>query len=124
MNNNYFLVVDDNFGIRRLIHEVLSVEGYNIKMAVNGADAINKARASIPALILLDIKMPVMNGLEMLRQLKELNINVPVVLMTAYYDIDKIKKAIEGVALNFINKPFDIDELLGLIKRVLADNQL
>ena len=84
-NTLRILVVDDNPDIREFIHRsVLEPAGYTVITADNGLQGLQKARQERPDLILLDYEMPQMNGIEMLRALKEHNITIPVILVTSY----------------------------------------
>lgn len=111
------LVIDDQPGIRRLLTEVLSEEGYSVIEAANGYDGLQKARDYQPALILMDMKMPGMDGIETLRELKRLGIGDKVVMMTAYGELDLVNEAKEIGAADYITKPFDIVALCQMIDR-------
>jgi len=105
------LVVDDQFGIRALLHEVLRQEGYEVFQAPNGPTALEIVTNESPDLILLDMKIPGMDGLEILRNIRKLEIDTKVIMMTAYGELDLIQEAMEMGALAHFTKPFDIDEL-------------
>jgi two-component system response regulator (stage 0 sporulation protein F) len=115
------LVIDDQPGIRRLLAEVLQEEGYAVLEAANGYDGLQKARDSRPGLILMDMKMPGMDGIETLRELKRLGIGEKVIMMTAYGELDLVNEAKEIGATDYITKPFDIVALCDMIGRNLAD---
>jgi len=118
------LIVDDNAGICRLLFEMFSDEGYTAEVAQSGEEAIRKACANNPSLILLDVKMPGMSGLETLGKLKKLVPGVPVVLMTAYTESDVVRKAKEdGLIHNYLSKPFDMDEIRCLVRDILAEKK-
>ncbi|WP_026963011.1 response regulator [Alicyclobacillus herbarius] len=116
------LVVDDQFGIRILLQEVLNKEGYQTLLAHNGPTALELAKKESPDLILLDMKIPGMDGLEILRNLCKLEIPSKVVMMTAYGELDLIQEAVEMGALAHFTKPFDIDELRQVVRAFLADD--
>ena len=78
------LVVDDQFGVRRLLVEAFQDDGHEVKTAENGEEALGVLRSFEPDVILLDMKMPGMNGIETLRQIRVLNCQVPVIMMTGY----------------------------------------
>ncbi|MCY0888675.1 MAG: response regulator [Alicyclobacillaceae bacterium] len=105
------LVVDDQFGIRILLQEVLEREGYHTFLAANGATALELFERESPDLVLLDMKIPGMDGLEILRNLRKLNQTTRVIMMTAYGELDLIQEAMQMGALSHFTKPFDIDEL-------------
>ncbi|MCL6599689.1 response regulator [Alicyclobacillus macrosporangiidus] len=105
------LIVDDQFGIRVLLQEVLLQEGYQVFQAANGPAALEIVKQESPDLILLDMKIPGMDGLEILRNLRKMGAETKVIMMTAYGELDLIQEAMEMGALAHFTKPFDIDEL-------------
>jgi len=105
------LIVDDQAGIRILLTEVFGAEGYETFQAANGKDALAIVREHSPDLVLLDMKIPGMDGLEILKQIKEIDRDIKVIMMTAYGELDIIRQATELGALMNFTKPFDIDEL-------------
>ena len=111
MENKKVLIVDDQNGIRILLVEVFSVEGYSTFQASNGKIALEIVRQENPDLVLLDMKIPGMDGLEILRRIKQINESIKVIMMTAYGELDMIKEASDLGALMHFTKPFDIDEL-------------
>ncbi|MDG0794739.1 response regulator [Cohnella ginsengisoli] len=119
MAKKRLLIVDDQIGIRILLLEVFSVEGYETFQAANGRAALEIVRTHTPDLVLLDMKIPGMDGLEILKKIKEMNRDVKVIMMTAYGELDMIKEATDLGALMHFTKPFDIDEL-----RVAVNMQL
>jgi len=110
------LVVDDQFGIRVLLQEVLTQEGYNVFLAPNGQTALEIVRTEEPDLILLDMKIPGMDGLEILHNIRKMEFQTKVIMMTAYGELDLIQEAMEMGALSHFTKPFDIDELRQVVK--------
>lgn len=105
------LVVDDQNGFRVLLKEVFENEGFLSFVAKNGKLGLEVFKENAPDIILLDIKMPEMNGIEMLRKIREVNQSVPVIMMTAYGELDEIRECAQlGAPIHF-TKPFDIDEL-------------
>jgi len=105
------LIVDDQNGIRVLLTEVFSSEGYRTYQASNGKTALDIVRSERPDLVLLDMKIPGMDGLEILKHIKQIHPDVKVIMMTAYGELDMIKEATESGAIMHFTKPFDIDEL-------------
>lgn len=114
--NSTVLVIDDQPGIRRLLTEVLNEEGYNVATAANGYEGLQKAKELNPSLILMDMKMPGMDGIEALREMKNIGQGEKVIMMTAYGELDLINEAKEIGVYAYITKPFDIVELCGMIK--------
>jgi len=117
------LIVDDQAGVRRFLYEAFSEEGYRVEMASSGAEAIRKVSARTPSIILLDIKMPVMNGLETLDELQKIAPEIPVVMMTAYSELEIISEAKKRGVLHYINKPFDLAEVRYLVKGLLVEEK-
>ncbi|NGM85575.1 response regulator [Paenibacillus sp. 7124] len=105
------LIVDDQNGIRILLMEVFNSEGYTTFQAANGKAALDIVRSDCPDLVLLDMKIPGMDGLEILKHIKEINTEIKVIMMTAYGELDMIKEATKLGALMHFTKPFDIDEM-------------
>lgn len=113
------LIVDDQNGIRVLLVEVFSSEGYQTFQASNGKLALEIVKKESPDLVLLDMKIPGMDGLEILKHIKNIDQKMKVIMMTAYGELDMIKEATDLGALMHFTKPFDIDEL-----RMAVNNQL
>lgn len=111
MDNNKVLIVDDQNGIRILLMEVFSSEGYETYQAANGKIALDIVQKNEPDLVLLDMKIPGMDGLEILKHIKQMNPDIRVIMMTAYGELDMIKEATDLGALMHFTKPFDIDEM-------------
>lgn len=114
------LVVDDQYGIRLLLKEVFSKDKLHYFQAENGTKALEIISAEKPDLILLDMKMPGMDGLELLRHIRELNMGAKVIMMTAYGELDMVAQASELGALSHFTKPFDIEELRSEVIKQLA----
>jgi two-component system response regulator (stage 0 sporulation protein F) len=113
------LIVDDQNGIRVLLVEVFSSEGYHTFQASNGKLALEIVKKESPDLVLLDMKIPGMDGLEILKHIKAIDPQMKVIMMTAYGELDMIKEATDLGALMHFTKPFDIDEL-----RMAVNDQL
>ncbi|MDB4894650.1 MAG: response regulator [Firmicutes bacterium] len=117
------LVVDDQLGVRRLIQEVFKEVGFRVATAAHGQEAVAIAAAEVPALVLLDMKMPVMDGLETLRALKSLYPDLIVLMMTAVGDGERVNEALSSGAVHCVSKPFDVFELRQLVQDVLAEGE-
>jgi CheY-like chemotaxis protein len=111
----HVLVVDDDTDIRRTIADILESEGYSVALAANGRDALDRIEEHEPALILLDLQMPVMTGWEVLSHLRAHSIRIPVVFMTAGFRAQT--EAERHQAEGHLRKPFEMDELLDLVAR-------
>lgn len=105
------LIVDDQPGIRMLLEELLKKEGYATRSAENGRDALIKTENERPDCVLLDMKMPGIDGIEVLRLLKEEWPTIPVIMMTAYGELELIEEAMDLGAERYFTKPFDIFEV-------------
>ncbi|MHC9538159.1 MAG: response regulator [Vulcanimicrobiota bacterium] len=119
------LIVDDEPGGREALEGLLSGQGYVLAFAVNGSEAISRADALQPDLILLDVMMPDMDGFEVCRRLRanELLAEVPIVLLTALDDQDSRLSGIEAGADDFISKPYNRAELRARIKTITRLNR-
>jgi Response regulator containing CheY-like receiver, AAA-type ATPase, and DNA-binding domains len=113
------LIVDDQNGIRVLLLEVFSSEGYSTFQAANGKIALEIVKKESPDLVLLDMKIPGMDGLEILKHIKAIDPAIKVIMMTAYGELDMIKEATDLGALMHFTKPFDIDEMRMEVNRQL-----
>lgn len=110
------LVVDDDPGIRALIAEGLEPEGYEVETASNGAEALEAIKRHRPATMLLDMRMPVVDGRGVASALKELGLKVPTLVMT---DAENAGQwAQEIAAEGYLAKPFDLDDLLTAVERL------
>ncbi|MFV8826300.1 response regulator [Alkalihalobacterium sp. APHAB7] len=110
------LVVDDQYGIRVLLNEILQKDGYTMFQAANGVQALKIVEEEVPDLVLLDMKIPGMDGLEILKRIKEIKPFVDVMMMTAYGELNMINEALNLGAINHFAKPFDIDDVRNVIK--------
>ncbi|MBN6885017.1 two-component system, response regulator, stage 0 sporulation protein F [Cytobacillus horneckiae] len=113
------LIVDDQFGIRILLNEVLQKEGYETFQAANGVQALDIVSKHNPDLVLLDMKIPGMDGIEILKRMRVDNNDIRVIIMTAYGELDMIQEAKELGALTHFAKPFDIDDIRAAVKKYL-----
>lgn len=117
------LVVDDQMGVRRLLFEAFKEEGFGVELAASGQEALEKVKSDMPELILMDMKMPGMNGLETLHEIKKITDDVLVIIMTAYGELEIVAEAMRLGIKEYVTKPFDINELRGLVKRVIEENK-
>jgi two-component system, response regulator, stage 0 sporulation protein F len=114
------LVVDDQYGIRVLLKEVFAKDNICVFQAANGRQALEIIRTEIPDLILLDMKMPGMDGLELLRRLRRIDTRAKVIMMTAYGELDMVDEATKLGALAHFTKPFDIEGLRSAVIKQLV----
>jgi two-component system response regulator HydG len=114
------LVVDDDNIHCFMLKSTLSRWGYKVSTAEDGLTAIEKVQKQIFDLVLMDIRMPRISGLEALVEIKSYNPSIPVILMTAYAAEENIAEARKRGASDFLTKPFDMDELKKAISRALT----
>ncbi|WP_442596950.1 response regulator [Neobacillus sp. D3-1R] len=113
------LIVDDQFGIRILLNEVFQKEGYQTFQAANGVQALEIVKKHSPDLVLLDMKIPGMDGIEILKRMKVIDEDIRVIIMTAYGELDMIQEAKDLGALTHFAKPFDIDDIRAAVREHL-----
>jgi len=113
------LVVDDLRSIRLTLGGILEDEGYNVVLAENGYQAIEMAKQTPFDLIFMDIKMPGINGVQTFREIKKINPEAVVIMMTAYSVEDLVREALEEGAYAVVYKPFDIEKIVSIIESAL-----
>jgi len=117
--NKKLLIVDDQYGIRMLLDEIFQKEGYETYQAANGQEALEIVKKENPHLVILDMKIPGMDGLEILKHIKQIDEQVKVIIMTAYGELDMIQEAMKLGAITHFAKPFDIEEIKVAVKKEL-----
>jgi len=118
------LIVDDEHVVRLVLTEILESNGFSVIGASNGREALEVFRRDRPASVLLDLKMPDMDGRETLQELKKIDPDVPVIVVTAYGDIPTAVEAIKYGAYDFIVKPPKIETLVLTLKRAMERVEL
>ncbi|WP_018933527.1 response regulator [Gracilibacillus lacisalsi] len=113
------LVVDDQIGIRLLLEEVIQQEGYNVELALNGKEALDKILDNKPDLIMLDYKLPIIDGPTLVKELENDNIVIPTIIMSglpekAEGDVQNLKSVSKT-----IGKPFQLNDIRQLLKNIL-----
>ncbi|MBA2363513.1 MAG: sigma-54-dependent Fis family transcriptional regulator [Chloroflexia bacterium] len=111
------LVADDDASIRSLLRDFLEDEGFEVCVALNGEQVLEGIRDNGPDLVLMDVRMPKLDGIGVLNDLKRAGNAVPVIVMTAYGSSNITIKAIQLGAYDYIAKPFDLDDVSGMIDR-------
>jgi len=124
MKKNKILVVDDEQLIRWSIEQNLKKQGYEVLTAANGEDALKLAREEQPELILLDIQMPGISGMEVLEKVKEFDDDIVVIMVTAHGGLETAVSAMRLGAYDYINKPFNFDEMAIVIRKALETSSL
>ena len=92
---------------------------YHLTFASNGIEAMERIRQSRPELVMLDIKMPKINGLELLKEIKKLDRSLPVIIVTGYQSVETAQEALRNGATDYIPKPFESKQILKAVARVL-----
>jgi two-component system NtrC family response regulator len=114
------LIVDDEKNYPPVISAVLQEEGYETLMANSGQEALDLLRQNEVALVLTDMKMPVMDGMALLEKIKAIDPELPVMMMTAFGTVEKAVEAMQKGAYNYILKPFDNQQLIAYVKRAVV----
>ncbi|MCW7754790.1 sigma-54 dependent transcriptional regulator [Desulfobotulus sp. H1] len=118
------LLVDDEPGILQSLGGLLQDEGFDIKTAPNGFEALKRIESEAPDLVLLDIWMPGMDGIDTLKEIRKLDPNIPVIMITGHGTIDTAVTATKNGAFDFIEKPLSIDKVLITINNALHFQKL
>ena len=113
-NRPTILICDDEEGIRESFKLILS-DLYDLHFAENGLKAIEMLPSLSPAAMLLDIKMPKLNGMETLKQIKKLKPSLPVIIVTGYQSVELAQEALKNGAADYIPKPFDSKQILKVV---------
>jgi two-component system response regulator HydG len=111
------LIVDDDVGMTETLADILDDMGYDVAVAGDGYRAVERIREKVYGIVLMDIKMPGINGVETFKEVKRTSPSTKVIMMTAYSVEDLIKEALEGGAYGIIYKPLDIDKVMDLIEK-------
>lgn len=118
------LIIDDEKSIRKTLSEILSFEGYKIEEAVDGEEGLNKFKEKTFDVVLCDIKMPKLDGLEFLQKAVEINPDVPIIMISGHGNIETAVEAVKKGAYDFIQKPPDLNRLLITIRNAMERKTL
>jgi len=118
------LIVDDDVSFAKGLTDILNEKGYEVSVVHNGEDAFRKAKEIIFDVALLDIKLPVMNGVEVFKRLKTISPKTVMMMMTAYTEDDLIKSALKEGTYGVMYKPLNIDKTLSMIERAKGHGAL
>ena len=118
------LIVDDEKNIRLTLSQALETLDAQIDVAANGEEALTKLKEKEFGLILLDIRMPGMDGMEVLRRVREIRPDIRVIIITAYGTVESAVEAMKLGAVDFLQKPFDPEEIRELVSRVMDRDKL
>ena len=120
IKNSEVWVVDDDVSIRWVLERALNDVGLSVRQFRNGDEAMGVVDHELPNVVMTDIRMPGRSGLQFLNTLGDRFPDIPVIVMTAYTDLDNAVSAYRGGTFEHLPKPFDLDEATALVKRVLA----
>ncbi len=113
------LIVDDEPAVREALQRSLAFEGYDTEVAVDGADALEKATAYQPDLVVLDIQMPRMDGLTAARRMRGAGTTTPILMLTARDTVGDRVTGLDAGADDYLVKPFELDELFARVRALL-----
>jgi len=123
MEKKRILVVDDEKAVLESFREILELKGYSVDTAENGQEAIKKSKASFYNLALLDIRLPDMEGIELLAKMKETTPKMVKIMVTGYPSLQNAIEAVNKGADSYIVKPANMDELLNKVKEHLQKQE-
>ncbi len=118
------LVIDDERSIRNSMKDILQYEGHEVILAENGMEGLVSVKSEKPDIVFCDIKMPKMEGIEVLERIKEFSTDTPVIMISGHGTIDTAIEAIRKGAYDFIEKPLDLNRILITIKNATDKHQL
>ncbi|UVL60638.1 sigma-54 dependent transcriptional regulator [Pseudomonas sp. B21-032] len=121
---NSVMVVDDEASIRTAVEQWLSLSGFNVQLFSRAEDCLEQLPGHFPGVILSDVRMPGMDGLQLLEQLQASDADLPVILLTGHGDVPMAVEAMRNGAYDFLEKPFSPEALLGSLRRALEKRQL
>ncbi|WP_028293910.1 sigma-54-dependent transcriptional regulator [Oceanobacter kriegii] len=111
------LVVDDEESVRKALSQTLVIEGFDVITAANGREALDSIRADWQGVVITDINMPVMDGMELMREIRSIDADLPVIMLTGHGDVSIAVEAMRNGAYDFLEKPFSSEVLLETVQR-------
>src|ERR1035437_4043928 len=114
-------VIDDDRSIRWVFEKALAREGIPYKTFAAAQEALDALEQGAPQVLVSDIRMPGASGLELLQSIKQRHPGLPIIIMTAYSDLDSAVSAFQGGAFEYLPKPFDVDQAVELVRRAMAE---
>src|SRR5579859_3222402 len=115
-------VIDDDRSIRWVFEKALAREGIPYQTFAQASEALDALAGGVPQVLVSDIRMPGESGLDLLQNLKQRYPNLPVIIMTAYSDLESAVAAFQGGAFEYLPKPFDVDHAVDLIRRAMEES--
>lgn len=119
MDENKLLIIDDEENIRKMLKQSLETDGYRIDLALNGEEGFEKVKEANYDLILLDLNLPGMDGIEVLEKLRENDISTPVLIVTGYGSVDSAVKVMKLGAIDYLQKPFNPKDIKEQVRQIL-----
>src|SRR6476469_3956435 len=113
------LIIDDERAIRKTLNEILGFEGYKIDEAADGEEGLKKFQSTTYDVVLCDIKMPKLDGIEFLSKVSTINPDVPIIMISGHGNIETAVEAVKKGAFDFISKPPDLNRLLITIRNAM-----
>ena len=117
------LIVEDEFGLQEIFRDIFLMEGYDVRIAVDGVNGYEFYRQFRPDLVFTDVIMPKMNGLELVRRIREINPQIKVIYISGFFGIKRLKRELDEDILRYgyptLSKPFKTSEMLDLVKNYL-----
>lgn len=113
------MVIDDEQGVCDLLRKVFEPEGYEVKTEIDPVKALELVEKEKPNCILLDIKMPKIDGIELLSKIKQFNKDISVIMITGYGNLESAMESMKLGAYDYITKPFDLEFIKNMVKRCL-----
>jgi CheY-like chemotaxis protein len=117
------LIVEDEFGLQEIFRDIFLMEGYDVRIAVDGVDGYEFYRRFEPDLLFTDVVMPKMSGLELVRKIREVNPQIKVIYISGFFGINRLKRELDEDILRYgyptLSKPFKTSEMLDLVKNYL-----
>jgi len=117
------LIVDDDPSMCETLEDILEIEGYETETALDGKKALEVVEKKNFDVILMDFKMPEMNGVEAFRSIKKIRQDAKVLFVTAYYNEDEVRNAMSNCAMGICHKPLDIEQFIKDLKVVVSGNK-
>ena len=113
------LVVDDDASMQRMLRQRLEREGYAVQTAPDGEEGLDLIRKEVFSLIITDMRMPKLRGDELVRAVAQFNPNIPIIVMTAYAEVDEAVQLMRDGLYHYVTKPFDVEDLVTKVKKAL-----
>lgn len=123
IEKNKVWIIDDDKSIRWVLEKALSAENLDVVSFDTPGKLLQRFNREKPDVIISDIRMPEMEGITLMNRIKEIAPDIPVIIMTAYSDLDRAVSAFQSGAFEFLSKPFDVDEVVNLVKRAIKETR-